>query len=159
MDTQKIQSTLEFKAFMQDLLGKSAEEIMKMPEETFKKFLVFCKELIDDFDFPFSFYYSYDNVYAVNEFAKDLWISLVELEADMKCRIYPGTKLELPYRGRLKHTLEYDRKIFLIYLLSACGKNCFTFAGLVPDTRGGFPSEKTVQWTSLMKLIRNLGIG
>lgn len=159
MDTQKIQSMLEFKTFIQDLLGKSADEIRKMPDETFQKFLGFCKELISDFDFPFSFYYSYDNIYAENEFAKDLWMYLIELEADMKCRIYTGTKLELPYRGRLKQTVEYDAQIFLIYLLAACGKHNITFAGLIQDTIGRFPLENTVQWTPLMKLIRNLGIG
>ena len=160
MDTQKIQSMLEFKAFMQDLLGKPADEIIKMPDDTFQKFLGFCKELISNFDFPFSFYCSFRSL----QDEQDFWVDLVELEADMKCRIYPGTKFDLPNCGRLKHTEEHDGKTFLVYLLSACGKpgigipgkHGITFAG---DTKGGFPSENTVQWTPLMKLIRNLGIG
>lgn len=158
MDTQKIQSTLEFKAFMLDLMEKSPEEIIKIPDETFQKFLEFCKDLISDFDFPFCFFFSYQTMLTELEDEKDFWVDLIELEADMKCRIYPGTKFDLPDCGRLKHALEHDGKTFLVYLLSACGKT-INFSGCTPDTIGGFPLEKTVQWTPLMKIIRKLGIG
>ena len=159
MDTQKIQSTLEFKAFMQDLMTKPADEINDISDETFQKFLEFCKELIDDFDYPFSFYYAYPSLLSENEIEKDFWVNLVELEADMKCRIYPGTKFDLPYSGMLKHAAEHDRKTFLLNLLSACGKTGKFKFSLLTNIKDEFPSENIVQWTSLMKLIRKLGIG